>query len=182
MKKVIAAALLAFSFGTVHAQSTVKTSAQEVATPEMAQQREVLKKAIVAKYLDVKQCLIVSDSVQAAKSAAGLVISLNQFKFKKLGLQEMNEATTMRGKLKGLAQQIAETQSINKQRNYFMELSEGMWTIISKVVPEKTALYEQKCPMTGKVWISDVKDIKNPYFPKNMLTCGEVTAAVGVAL
>jgi len=181
MKKLIAGALLAFSFGTVYAQSPLKTSTQEVATPELAQQREVLKKAIVSKYLEVKQNLIVSDSVQAAKSAGGLVTALNQFKFKKLGLQEMNAATTMRGKLKGLAQNIADTKSINKQRNYFMELSEGMWTIIQRLVPEKTALYEQKCPMTGKVWISDVKEIRNPYFPKNMLDCGEVTAAVGVA-
>ena len=181
MKKLTVAILLALSVGGVYAQTPVMNSAKEVATPELAQKREALKQVIVAKYLGLKQNLIMSDSLQAAKTAGEFAAALNQFKFKKLGLEEMNAATTMRGKLQELATNIARTQSINKQRNYFMELSEGMWTVIARFVPEKTALYEQKCPMTGKVWISDVKEIKNPYYPKNMLTCGEVTASVGVA-
>lgn len=174
------AVLLAFTLGGAYAQSPVMTSSKEV-TADLVTKREDQKKEIVDKYLDLKQSLIVSDSVQASKSAGEFAAALNQFKFKKLGLEEMNAATTIRGKLKELATNIAGTHSINKQRNYFMELSEGMWTIIARFVPEKTALYEQKCPMTGKVWISDVKEIKNPYFPKNMLTCGEVTASVGIA-
>lgn len=180
MKHLSMALVLALSFSGIKAQMTIKTSAQEV-TPELVQKREALKQEIVTKYLDLKQSLVVSDSLKASKSAAELAIALTQFKFKKLTLEEMNAATTMRVKLKGLATNIADTHSINKQRNYMVELSEGMWTIIDKVTPEKTVLYEQKCPMTGKVWISDVKEIKNPYFPKNMLTCGEVTATVGLA-
>lgn len=180
MKNLTLAVIMALSFSGLKAQITIKTSAQEV-IPELVQKREALKQDIVTKYLDLKQSLIVSDSLKASKSAAELAAALTQFKFKKLNLEEMNVATTMRAKLKGLATDIAETHSINKQRNYMVELSEGMWTIIDKVVPDKTVLYEQKCPMTGKVWISDVKEIKNPYFPKNMLTCGEVTATVGLA-
>lgn len=179
MKNLILGAFFALSFSTVYAQSTIKTSLEEVGTPELAKKRDALKQEIVAKYLAVNQSLVVSDSIQAAKSAGELVKVLGQFKFKKLTLPEMNAATTMRGKLTGLAKEIADTHSINKQRKSMMELSEGMWTIIDKVVPEKMVLYKQTCPMAGKVWISDVKEIKNPYFPKNMLTCGEVTASVG---
>ena len=124
---------------------------------------------------------MVSDSLHASKSAVKLAAALNHFKFKKLTLEEMNAATIMRGKMKDLAARIAGTHVINKQRNYFMELSEEMWVLIERFVPGETALYEQKCPKTGKVWISDVKEIKNPYFPKNMLTCGEVTASVGIS-
>lgn len=179
MKNLTLAILFALSFNSVYAQSTIKTSAQEVGTPEMAQKREALKQEIVAKYLAVSQSLIVSDSLQAAKSAAELVTALTKFRFKKLELREMNAATTMREKLKGLAMNIAQTTSIKNQRTYMMELSESMWTIIGLLVPEKIALYKQTCPMTSKVWISDVKEIRNPYYPKNMLTCGEVTATVG---
>ena len=180
MKLLTLAVLLALTVGGVNAQSALKTSAQEV-TADQVPQREKLKNDIIAKYLGIKQSLIVSDSVQAANAAAEFAAVLNQFKFKKLGLAEMNAATAMRGKLKGLATSIAGTTSINKQRNYFMELSEGMWVIIDRFVPEHVLLYEQKCPMTGKVWISDVKVIKNPYFPKNMLSCGEVTDTAGIA-
>ena len=180
MKKLTIAFLLALSFSGAYAQSPVMSTAKEV-TADLAPKREALKQEIIAKYLALKQSLVVSDSLQAAKYAGEFSTAMTQFKFKKLGLEEMNTATAMRGKLKELALNIARTHSINKQRNYFVELSEGMWTIIARFVPDNTALYEQKCPMTGKVWISDVKEIKNPYFPKNMLTCGEVTATVGIA-
>ncbi|MCD0487661.1 DUF3347 domain-containing protein [Pedobacter sp. MC2016-14] len=179
MKNLILAIFLAFTFGSVNAQAILKTSAQEVATPELAKQREALKKGIITNYLGLKSCLVASDSVQAAKHAADLVTALDRFKFKKLDLEQMNAATTMRGKIKGLAKSIADTYSINKQRGYFMELSEGMWSIMERFVPEKTVLYLQECPMTSKVWISDEKEIKNPYYPKNMLDCGAVKAELG---
>ena len=179
MKKIIVGAFFALSFYTVYGQSAPKTSAQEVATPELAKKREASKKAIVTGYLALKQDLIVSDSLKASESAAKFSADLARFKFKKLGLEEMNAATSMRGKLIILSNKIADTHSINKQREHMAELSEGMWTIIEKLTPENTVLYEQRCPMANKVWISDEKEIKNPYFPKNMLDCGAVIASVG---
>lgn len=179
MKYIFIGLMIACAVSNATAQSTVRTSAQEVTTPALVQQREALKKDIVTKYLALKQNLIVSDSLQAAKSAGELSAALTRFKFKKLTLQEMNAATTMRNKLADLAKAIAGTNSINAQRKSMMEISEGMWTIIERIVPENTVLYQQTCPMAGKIWISDVKEIKNPYFPKNMLTCGKVTASVG---
>lgn len=179
MKNLRLAFIFVLAMSVAQAQSVVKTSAQEVATADLIQKRELEKKTIISLYLDLKQNLIVSDSVQAAKSAAGLAAALNTFKFKKLTLEEMNAATVTRGKLKTLALSIAATHHINTQRSAMNDLSEEMWTIIGKLMPEKTVLYEQKCPMAGKVWISDVKEIKNPYFPKNMLTCGEVIASAG---
>ena len=179
MKNLILGAFFTLSFYTVYGQSGPKTSAQEVATPELAKKREASKKAVVSGYLSLKQDLVVSDSLKASKSAAELSGALSLFKFKKLGLVEMNSATSMRGKLILLANKIADTHSINKQREHMAELSEGMWTIIEKLAPENTVLYEQRCPMANKVWISDEKEIKNPYFPKNMLDCGAVIASVG---
>jgi hypothetical protein len=179
MKYIVLGLMIACGLGNATAQSTLKTSAQEVSTPALVQQREALKKDIVRQYLALKQNLIVSDSLQAAKSAGDLAAALTRFKFKKLTLQEMNAATTMRTKLADLAKAIARTTNINVQRKSMMELSEGMWTIMDKIVPEKTVLYQQTCPMAGKVWISESKEIKNPYFPKNMLTCGAVTASIG---
>jgi len=180
MKNLTIALLLAITTCSVAAQTIMKTSSQEV-TVDQVPKREALKKDVISSYMEIKNKLIVSDSLQASKAAAKLAAALTQFKFKKLTLEEMNAATTIREKLKDLATSIAGTHVINKQRNYFMELSEEMWVLIERFVPEKTTLYEQKCPMTGKVWISEVKEIKNPYFPKNMLTCGEVTASVGTS-
>lgn len=171
----IVMALTALSFNT---KAQVKTSAQEVATPELAQKREALKEAIILNYLGVKNSLVKSDSLGAVKFAAEFVSLLSQFKFKKLSLEQMNDATSTREEMKKLALAIASTKSINKQRSEMDKLSVKMWSVIERFKPENTTLYKQVCPMTGTTWISDDEAIQNPYYPKNMLTCGEVKASI----
>jgi|GEM_PF-180011 len=178
MRKLIFTVIIALLYNSVSAQIKAKKSLDEVATIELAQKRDSIKQQVVSNYLETKRFMVSSDSVKVAKSAEKLVAALGKLKFKKLTLEEMNKATSTREKIKGLAGNIASTNSINSQRKFMMELSEEMWTIIDKVVPEKTVLYKQKCPMTGKVWISAEKVIQNPYYPKNMLTCGELEDSV----
>jgi Cu(I)/Ag(I) efflux system membrane fusion protein len=178
MKKYTWAIIIAMAGLSFSVSAQVKTSAQEVATPELAQKREALKEAIVMNYLGIKNSLVKSDSLQAIKFATEFALLLNQFKFKKLSLDEMNAATTTREEIKTLALAIAATKSINKQRSEMDKLSVKLWSVIERFKPEKTTLYKQVCPMTGTTWISDDKAIQNPYYPKNMLTCGEVKASI----
>lgn len=158
--------------------SAQKSSSQEVATPELVAKRELSKKEVLSTYMSLKEQLIVSDSVNAAKSALKFIAALDQFKFKKLTLPEMNDATTLRKEIKELALEISKTTNINKQRKALSELSLKMWTMAPKVKPIETAVYQQVCPMTGDTWLSMDKEIKNPYYPKNMLTCGEVKQSI----
>lgn len=155
-----------------------KTSEEEVATPELAVKRELLKKEVISNYMAVKQCLIASDSVNTAKEAVKFIASLDKFKFKKLSLTDMNAATNLRKEIKELALMISKTNDINKQRKVFSTLSTKMWTMGAKVKAQNVALYQQVCPMTGDTWMSLDKDIKNPYYPKNMLTCGEIKQSI----
>lgn len=90
----------------------------------------------------------------------------------------MNIATISRKEIIELANQIAATKNINKQRKIFETLSVKYWDQASKFKATDQTLYLQVCPMTGAVWTSDSKEIKNPYYPKNMLTCGEVKATL----
>jgi hypothetical protein len=43
-------------------------------------------------------------------------------------------------------------------------------------------LYHDHCPMArdnqGALWISELKDVKNPYFGADMLTCGTVEEVI----
>lgn len=175
-KSIYMIACLLFMAG--QAATAQLTSSQEVATPELAAKREVIKKQVVNDYMAVKQSLIVSDSVNTAKEAVKFIASLDKFKFKKLSLMDMNAATSLRNEIKELAVTISETNNINKQRKTFSVLSEKMWTMATKLKPENETLYQQVCPMTGDTWLSLEKDIKNPYYPKNMLTCGEVKKSI----
>ncbi|AWK05720.1 hypothetical protein HYN56_16335 [Flavobacterium crocinum] len=173
MKKLL---VIAFIFISGFTQAQV-TSKEEV-TPELVQKREEQKKEITANYLALKNSLITSDSLSVVKNAEALKNSLKNFKFKKLTLDQMNAATTTRKAISDLAAEMAATKNINKQRKIFETLSVKYWDVASKFKAADATLYLQACPMTGAVWTSDSKEIKNPYYPKNMLTCGEVKASL----
>lgn len=173
MKRIVVIAFICLST-LGHAQLTSK----DEVTPELVAKREVEKKEVTKNYLALKNSLIISDSIAVVKNAEALKVSLKNFRFKKLSLENMNEATTKRRELIDLTTQVAATKNINKQRKIVQELSVKFWDLAPKFKAEDTTLYLQVCPMTGTVWTSDSKEIKNPYYPKNMLTCGEVKASL----
>lgn len=168
--------VIAFLFLSTLTQAQL-TSKQEV-TPELVEKREAQKKEITNNYLALKNNLLVSDSLAVVKNAVALQQSLKNFKFKKLTLEQMNDATTKRKELIDLAAQVSATKNINKQRKVFEVLSIKFWDLAPKFKVADNALYLQVCPMTNAMWLSDSKEIKNPYYPKNMLTCGEVKASL----
>ncbi|MEL1255228.1 DUF3347 domain-containing protein [Flavobacterium sp. DGU38] len=173
MKRILVIALICLS---TLGQAQLKS--KEEVTPDLVEKRETQKKEITKNYLNLKNGLIISDSLAVVKSADALKASLKDFKFKKLSLEKMNEATTKRKEIIDLATQVAATKNINKQRKIAQELSVKFWDLAPKFKAEDATLYLQVCPMTGAVWTSDSKEIKNPYYPKNMLTCGEVKASL----
>ncbi|WP_163410264.1 DUF3347 domain-containing protein [Flavobacterium ajazii] len=173
MKRIL---VIAFIFLSALGQAQLKS--KEEVTPDQVEKREAQKKEITKNYLALKNSLIISDSLAVVKNAEALKSSLKNFKFKKLTLEKMNEATTKRRDIIDLATQVTATKNINKQRKIVQELSVKFWDLAPKFKAEDATLYLQVCPMTGAVWTSDSKEIKNPYYPKNMLTCGEVKASL----
>ena len=67
--------------------------------------------------------------------------------------------------------------NIKHQREHFDMLSKDMYDLVKSFGTGQT-LYHAFCPMyndnKGAYWISETKEIKNPYFGKEMPTCGEV--------
>lgn len=173
MKKILVITLI-FLSAFANAQLTSK----EEVLPEQVAKRESEKKEITKNYLALKNSFLTSDSLAVVKNAEALKNSLKNFKFKKLSLEKMNEATTSRKEIIELASQLTATKNINKQRKIFETLSVKYWDQVSKFKAADATLYLQVCPMTGAVWTSDSKEIKNPYYPKNMLTCGEVKGSI----
>jgi Cu(I)/Ag(I) efflux system membrane fusion protein len=57
-------------------------------------------------------------------------------------------------------------------------LNENMVPIAMNIGSLDPTLYVQKCPMAnnnkGAVWLSREKDIRNPYYGEQMMTCGSV--------
>jgi len=70
------------------------------------------------------------------------------------------------------AQNISNSQDIDKQRKFFKSLSKNLHDLI-KVSKSSEPVYYQYCPMEDANWLSREKDIRNPYYGAKMLTCGK---------
>lgn len=161
-------------FAVISFSGVAQVSVSNVA----AEKQEAAKTEVLESYLHLSNSLILSDSVATAKNATVFLKSLEKFRFKKLTLDEMNAATTTRAEIRLLLAKIAETTNIDAQRKAFLDVSDKMWKIAKSVQPTGLSLYQQVCPMTGATWISKEREIKNPYYPKNMLTCGEIKGSI----
>lgn len=128
-------------------------------------------------YLAVKDGLIKSDSVGVAKASQVLADELIRIRMRSHDLNDLRSLQELRKQIIADAKAMAATQNINQQRKLFANVSKGFWELAGRYrFIKETTVYYQRCPMTGVTWVSDSKEIKNPYYPKNMLTCGEVKA------
>ncbi len=78
---------------------------------------------------------------------------------------------------------LGEEKNINAQRKHFISISNSLLNLSQQVGVElNETLYVDFCPMAndnkGAYWLSTQKAIKNPYFGKSMLGCGEVKAVI----
>ena len=68
--------------------------------------------------------------------------------------------------------------NIEHQREHFEMLSKDIYNLI-KTFGSGQVLYKDFCPMynngKGAFWLSETKEIQNPYFGKEMLNCGTIT-------
>ncbi len=80
--------------------------------------------------------------------------------------------------LAGPASKITRAPDIEGQRIAYSQLSKQLETLIRKEGLSGGQLYVDYCPMAlndeGATWISSHKQISNPYFGNEMLSCGEV--------
>ena len=71
---------------------------------------------------------------------------------------------------------ISAAEDIETQRENFIALSQNMIALVSNF-DEIEEIYIQRCPMAnnnkGATWLSRNKEIRNPYFGEQMMTCGE---------
>lgn len=80
--------------------------------------------------------------------------------------------------LKNILQHVPHLSNIEEVREKFLQVSITMIEMTNTFNPFDKTLYIQYCPMAdndkGADWLSLEKEIKNPYFGKSMLKCGEV--------
>lgn len=133
--------------------------------------------AVYAAYFALKDALVTSDGKAAAAQAATLADAMNTVAMSQLSEAEHLVWMKYSPALKTDAEKIKGTADTGRQRAAFASLSQNMYEVM-KVVQPDTPVYLDHCPMyndgKGADWLSLDKSIRNPYYGKLMLTCGNV--------
>jgi hypothetical protein len=80
--------------------------------------------------------------------------------------------------LKSDAKTISLAKNIEAQRKPFYKLSEVMIAIANENKISEKTIYVQYCPMADGSWLSNEKQIINPYYGSSMLKCGSVKSEI----
>lgn len=143
----------------------------------MAQTKSALSPLLNA-YYDIKNSLVNSDGKAASENAEIFLKTLNAIDAKSLSAAEQKTLNTYKEKLVLDAKHIAETKDVAHQRDHFSSFSNNMYAMTKTLKLSDSPVYQMYCPMKKTYWMSKEETIKNPYYGKQMLTCGKVTETI----
>lgn len=132
-------------------------------------------------YFDLKNALAKDDG--KAAQAAGKLLYSNIEKIQASTLTAGQDViwTKYKAKLSFDAQHISSVDKNEHQREHFASLSKNLQEVM-KIIKDSRPVYYQFCPMYGDgksgYWLSLDKKISNPYFGKEMLTCGSTVETI----
>ncbi|MEY4106943.1 MAG: hypothetical protein RL181_1285 [Bacteroidota bacterium] len=134
--------------------------------------------AAIRAYLEVKDALVATRPVEAARKAEQLLQVLNVVPVRDAAPELQTWWQERLGGLKAHCRKLADEQDIEAQRRQFLFVSELMIQHVRALGSGSTALYVQYCPMAfnnqGGDWVSRQREVLNPYFGEAMLRCGVV--------
>lgn len=118
-------------------------------------------------YIDLKTALVNTDASKTATEASHLMTA-----FANVGVEE----DVLRA-----AQTIAEASDVEVQRKSFVAVTDAVEKMLDGAIASGV-IYKQYCPMAfdfeGAFWLSNSKQISNPYFGDKMLRCGKVDSEI----
>lgn len=120
--------------------------------------------AILEAYQDLRNGLVQEDALLIKRAALALLEGAKLFP----------QETVIREN----AENILQTNDLQKQRALFSSISNSYIKIIKASGIRTGTLFIAHCPMAlddkGAYWVTEKKDILNPYFGESMLTCGSI--------
>ncbi|PYF74662.1 uncharacterized protein DUF3347 [Pedobacter nutrimenti] len=124
--------------------------------------------AVYQHYIHLTTALT-NDNTAEAKVAASAI---------EIGAKQIDGGAT----LAKAAAEITESKDIEAQRTTYASLSSEFISLLKKAGVDSGELYISHCPMAlndkGADWVSNSKEIRNPYFGESMLTCGSVKETI----
>ena len=157
-------------------------TAKAVVLPDLgkvnATTKEQLTNLSVA-YFDLKDALVATDAQATSTKSEALLKALTSVDATKMSAKQQEFFKPLLATMEEDGKHIVSNVEIGHQRGHFNRLSNDLYVTLRAFKANKKAVYQQFCPMAfndaGAFWLSDKKEIKNPYFGDKMLKCGKVT-------
>ncbi len=129
-------------------------------------------KPIVAPYLEIHDALASDRFEGVPKRARAIERAAKKLDPSTVTGEHAEHYKTLPEKIAAAARALASAKDIASAREAFKTLSRpiAMWTQMS--APE--GLHVVFCSMAKASWVQKGEDVRNPYYGKKMLTCGEV--------
>lgn len=129
-------------------------------------------------YYRLKNSLVADNAEIASQRADELLKTFETVDSSKMTAQQKTLWEKLEKLLSLDSRHIRDNKEIEHQREHFAKLSNNMYALVFNFKANETEAYLQYCPMKKASWLSDSKDIKNPYYGDKMIDCGSVKATL----
>jgi hypothetical protein len=139
-------------------------------------------KEIVDHYLHIKNALTNDDGNEAANGAKAMGAVVKKMDKSFLTSEQKIIYDKNEDVLKKHVEHISKNgDKVEYQRPHFLLMSEVVYDLVRNFGAGMT-LYHDHCPMynenQGAMWLSEMKEVKNPYFGSKMITCGTIEEVI----
>lgn len=144
--------------------------------PMLKEAKETLAHLLL-NYFDIKNNLVNGNFKQAVEGINIMKSTLNKIDLHES--QHINQSTHQHiNHVKEATHQASHFQSIRELRLVFQSMSSAIIGLAKFINPMGEEIYVHHCPMVnnnkGANWLSLSREIRNPYFGDQMLTCGSI--------
>lgn len=144
------------------------------ADPAFQSQLEKVYKAS----LDLNDAFVASDVDKVKRAVAPVQEAISKVDMKLVKDKAHRDWMHYLNDLNTNLAQIKSIDKISEQRKYFAAFNDALYKSIKEFGIGGETVYYQHCPMaldnSGANWLSNSKEIRNPYFGDKMLKCGSV--------
>jgi len=137
---------------------------------------------LLSAYYGLKDALVATDTVKATAAARALSIAADSLKVSEIKGDSTGliaeTAKTYTSTVSSSAKALTAENDIKAKRKEFEMIADAIWSLTRTVRYTGQKVYWEYCPMAfdkqGAYWMSNEREIKNPYFGNEMLNCGSV--------
>lgn len=137
---------------------------------------------LLTSYYSLKDAFVASDTVKVNAAAAGLIRTADSLKVTEIQGDSSGmikeTATVFAQTISASCNALAAEKDLEAKRKEFEMITDALWSLTRTVQYSGQKVYYQYCPMAfdnkGAYWLSNSREIRNPYFGDKMLKCGEV--------